>query len=133
MKTVLIFLKYGTRLIAGVVGFGSIIFSLPLSLFGAASPQGEPSVPAWEIISFVIGGGILVGAGFIMFSSGWPTKFKIFRFRCLTFIFLLFPLVFGVILTNASETQFPPKQIAIIFVAFTLWLLLLCVKPNLLS
>jgi hypothetical protein len=117
---------------SGLVGFGLAILSLPLSLFSAAFPQGEPSMPAWEIISFVLGSGILVASGFIMFSLGWPKNFTKSTFRRLNFLFLLFSLVVGFILINSSRAQFPLKEIAIIFSTFTSWLLLLCIKPNLL-
>jgi len=133
MKITLNFLKNSTRLTGGLIGFGLIVLSLPLTLLAAAFPQGEPFIPAWEIISAVLGAGILLGTGFIMFSLGWPKRFASLTFRYTTFIFLLCPFVVGCILIRASRTQFPPVELAIALVTFTLWLLLLCIKPNLLK
>ena len=133
MKIALNFLKNGTRLAGGLMGFGLIILSLPFSLLAAAFPQGEPFIPAWEIISAVLGAAILLGTGFIMFSLGWPKRFVSLTFKYATFIFLLCPLVVGCILIHASRVQFPPIELAIVLVTFTLWLLLLCIKPCLLE
>jgi hypothetical protein len=133
MKIARDFLKNGTRLVGGLMGFGLIILTLPFSLLAAAFPQGEPFIPAWEIISAILGVAILLGAGFIMFSLGWPKRFVSLAFKYLNFIFLLCPLIAGCILIHASRVQFPPFVLAIAFVSFTLWLLLLCIKPSLLE
>jgi hypothetical protein len=126
-------LKNGTRLTGGVIGFGLIILSIPFSLLAAAFPQGEPFIPAWEIISAVLGAAILLAAGFIMFSLGWPKRFVSLTFRYATFMLLFCPLVVGCILVHASRAQFPPVELVIVLVAFTSWLLLLCIKPSLLE
>jgi hypothetical protein len=133
MRIVFSILKKSTRLVGGFIGFGLTILSLPFSLLAAAFPQGEPSMPAWEIIGSVVGIGALFGTGFVMFSLGWPKRFANLNFRCATFLFLLFSLVVGCVLIQASRTQFPPVGLAIVLVAFISWLLLLCIKPNLLE
>jgi hypothetical protein len=133
MKIALNYLKNGTRLAGGLLGFGLIILSLPFSLLTASVPQGEPFIPVWQIVRTVLGAAILLATGFIMFSLGWPRRFVSLTFKCATCVFLLCPLVVGCMLIHASRVQFPPVEIAIGLVAFTLWLLLLCIKPTLLE
>lgn len=131
MKTFLQLVGVGTRLLSFLVGLTLAAISVPIAVLAAAVPQGEPYLLGWELIGFVIAGAFAVCSGFIMFGIGWPARMANLRYRGITFLLLLVPLVSGVALMFASRTQFPPKNLALALIVFTCWLLLLCVQPGL--
>lgn len=133
MNTLLGLVGFGTRLFSFLVGLALAAISLPIAVLAAAIPQGEPAMPGWELIAFVVAAAVAVCSGFIMFGVGWPARMANPRYRGVTFLFLLIPLAAGVALILASHTQFPPKNVAAALIVFTGWLLLLCLKPGLLE
>lgn len=132
MKTFLRVVGFGTRLCSFLIGLALAAISVPVAVLAAAVPQGEPLLPGWELIAFVISGAVAVCSGFIMFGVGWPARMANLRYRGVTFLLLLVPLVAGVALMFVSNVQFPPKNLATALIVFTGWLLLLCLKPGLL-
>ena len=99
-----------------------------LALGAATFPQGEPFIPAWEITSSIIGVGILLASGYIMFAIGWQARFFGVRYRAINFILLLLPLSLALVMPNKLISV--PSSAAVILALFTAWLLLLCTKPG---
>lgn len=133
MKTFLHLVGFGTRLFSFLMGLALAAISLPIAVLAAAIPQSEPAMPGWELMAVVVAGSVAVCSGFIMFGVGWPARMANPRYRGVTFLFLLIPLVAGVAMLLASHIQFPPKNLATALIVFTGWLLLLCLKPGLLE
>ncbi|MRX11222.1 hypothetical protein GJ697_25685 [Pseudoduganella sp. FT25W] len=133
MSKVLTVMRIATSLCSCVLGIGLFMMSTMFSLLAGAVPQGEDFTPPWQIVASVIASGALVASGYMMFSLGWPGKFANAWFRWITALLLLIPLAVGCLLVNATRKQFPPVDLAFILIGFTVWLLLLCIKPTLLG
>lgn len=120
----------GTRIMCIIIGSVTTLLFALLALGAATFPQGKPFIPAWEITSSIIGVGILLASGYIMFAIGWQARFFDVRYRAINFILLLLPLSLALVLVMPNKLISVPSSAAVILALFTAWLLLLCTKPG---
>jgi hypothetical protein len=75
-----------------------IVSSLPLALLAAATPQGEPFTPAWQIILFVIGAATLLASGFLYVGLLGERMRSAVRHRAAAGVLLALPIAAGAVL-----------------------------------